>query len=409
MLEELLWCMALCQAVTVEEAKLTLTSKVNYSAVSPDELALVYGAQSMGVAFTEHLVNQGKEIIKIERSCGTTEEYELLAKIDFNSSRKRMSLLYRKPDGSVVLYTKGADNVISARLRAGDSFIDDAQKSLDDMAKQGLRTLLLAKKEVCNDAVDMWLVEYEAAKKTGNKEKMEDLESEMEKDLELLGVTGVEDKLQEKVPWALKTLLDANVKTWVCTGDKKDTAINIGYKCNLLQPTMHIMTEWPETRGQNPSTLDRMMRGCLQGRELLLDEELPPSTKVNKIAQMGITERTAAIGCFTLLERWAILEIAKEVGLEANIQEARGIRYSPLELNPAFTLKLIGGDATASSKLESGYGEHPRGSTYAGGVPKAYWHGAERWRDGRDYPQGMEGETTRLGDRRRNVETYSRR
>lgn len=50
-------------------------------------------------------------------------------------------------------------------------------------------------------------------------------------DLDVVGATAIEDKLQDDVPATIADLGKAGVKLWVLTGDKMETAINIGYRC----------------------------------------------------------------------------------------------------------------------------------------------------------------------------------
>ena len=64
--------------------------------------------------------------------------------------------------------------------------------------------------------------------------KMDALQEEIEKGLELVGATAIEDKLQDDVGITIESLKKAGVKVWVLTGDKMETAINIGYSCSLL-------------------------------------------------------------------------------------------------------------------------------------------------------------------------------
>ena len=60
------------------------------------------------------------------------------------------------------------------------------------------------------------------------------MQEDIEVDLELLAATAIEDKLQDDVGPTIATLKDAGIKVWVLTGDKIETAINIGYSCQLL-------------------------------------------------------------------------------------------------------------------------------------------------------------------------------
>ena len=63
---------------------------------------------------------------------------------------------------------------------------------------------------------------------------MEKVYNQIEKDLVLLGATAIEDKLQDGVPQTIANLRKTGIKIWVLTGDKQETAINIGYSCQLL-------------------------------------------------------------------------------------------------------------------------------------------------------------------------------
>lgn len=63
---------------------------------------------------------------------------------------------------------------------------------------------------------------------------MEELQEEIEKGISLIGATAIEDKLQDEVGSTIAFLKKAGIKVWVLTGDKIETAINIGFSCNLL-------------------------------------------------------------------------------------------------------------------------------------------------------------------------------
>lgn len=57
----------------------------------------------------------------------------------------------------------------------------------------------------------------------------------MEKDLHYLGSSAIEDKLQENVAETIDHVMQANIRVWVLTGDKQETAIEIGRACKLIQ------------------------------------------------------------------------------------------------------------------------------------------------------------------------------
>ncbi|XP_076288179.1 ATPase phospholipid transporting 8B isoform X2 [Lasioglossum baleicum] len=219
--------LALCHTVMPEEKN----GKLEYQAQSPDEAALVSAARNFGFVFKERSPNS----ITIE-VMGNREVYELLCILDFNNVRKRMSVILRR-DGHLRLYCKGADNVIYERLKKGSD--DIMAKTLDHLNKfagEGLRTLCLSVRDLDEQFFNDWKQRHqEAALSQENRDdKLDAIYEEIEKDMTLLGATAIEDKLQDGVPQTIANLGLAGIKIWVLTGDKQETAINIGYSCQLL-------------------------------------------------------------------------------------------------------------------------------------------------------------------------------
>jgi magnesium-transporting ATPase (P-type) len=121
--------------------------QLSYNASSPDELALTNAARFFGLVFEDR--DADNKIVISDKITGRTHKYELLNVIEFTSLRKRMSVIVRTPDDRILCLTKGADSIILARLRDGqDELIKRTDEFLDDCAKQGLRTLLLAQREI---------------------------------------------------------------------------------------------------------------------------------------------------------------------------------------------------------------------------------------------------------------------
>ncbi|XP_076414963.1 phospholipid-transporting ATPase IK isoform X5 [Peromyscus maniculatus bairdii] len=176
---------------------------------------------------------------------GEERVYQVLAMMDFNSVRKRMSVLVRNPEGSICLYTKGADTVILERLHRKGVMEATTEEVLAAFAEQTLRTLCLAYKEVAEDAYKQWEPEHqEAALLLQNRaQALHHVYNKMEQNLQLLGATAIEDKLQDGVPETIRCLKKGNIKVWVLTGDKPETAVNIGFACKLLSENMIIMED----------------------------------------------------------------------------------------------------------------------------------------------------------------------
>jgi len=86
--------------------------------------------------------------------------YKLLNLIEFDSARKRMSVIVRTDDGRILIICKGADSIIEKRLVPGQQLLYKTQKYLDGYAKVGLRTLLIAVKEISEETYLEWSEKY---------------------------------------------------------------------------------------------------------------------------------------------------------------------------------------------------------------------------------------------------------
>ncbi|XP_041861295.1 phospholipid-transporting ATPase IC isoform X1 [Melanotaenia boesemani] len=233
--------LALCHTVMAEWKGDTPV----YQAASPDEEALVGAARELGWVF---LYRTRDSIVVSE--LGITCTYQLLALLDFTSKRRRMSVLVREPDGGLKLYCKGADIVILERLQKDNPYQESTERALEFFAEACLRTLCIAVRSVPEASWEQWskTLALSAAMATCERDTLlEKQYDEMERDLQLLGVTAIEDRLQDGVPETIALLQEAGVKVWVLTGDKKETAVNIGYSCKLLDPDAKLL-EWQELR-----------------------------------------------------------------------------------------------------------------------------------------------------------------
>ncbi|PGG99918.1 hypothetical protein AJ80_09273 [Polytolypa hystricis UAMH7299] len=237
-MDHFLTLLATCHTV-IPERKDDKPGSIKYQAASPDEGALVEGAVIMGYQFTNR-----KPRSVIIMANGEEQEFELLAVCEFNSTRKRMSTIFRCPDGKIRLYVKGADTVIVERLHPDNPTVDVTLTHLEEYASEGLRTLCLAMREIPDDEFQQWYQIFDKAATTvsGNRQDELDKAAELiEKDLFLLGATAIEDKLQDGVPDTIHTLQTAGIKIWVLTGDRQETAINIGMSCKLISEDMTLL------------------------------------------------------------------------------------------------------------------------------------------------------------------------
>lgn len=294
--------LAVCHSVVVEQREAAADSHktgasdeptTNFSASSPDELALVSGANFFGYSFVGR--KNGAVSIKVPDHQATPQfqypqqqpvyyhkqrelVYELLEMIEFTSTRKRMSVLVRTPDKRILLLTKGADAVIFPRLHSENcdpEIVSVTTQHLERYATEGLRTLVIAQKEIPEEAYQAWSADYRAAlsdleevakQKRGDPNRIEDLEECLEFGLELLGATAIEDRLQDGVTATIADLAKAGVKIWILTGDKEETAINIGFACQLLNNDMERLIINADSVPTSSALYDLLLERCVVAR-----------------------------------------------------------------------------------------------------------------------------------------------
>jgi len=210
-----------------------------FSASSPDEAALCYGAMHFGFTF----LGRDSSGVQVKLDDGTIIKVEILATIKFNSTRKRSSVIarYKEPSGAerLVLFCKGADSIILDRMAPEQRHTTEtkqSQETLREFAEDGLRTLCLASRDLTQEEVDTFLQEWQQASlATQNREqKMDEVSDKLEVNLVMNGVSGIEDRLQDEVSDTIIKMTQAGIKVWMLTGDKTETAINIGVATGLL-------------------------------------------------------------------------------------------------------------------------------------------------------------------------------
>ncbi|RAL46890.1 hypothetical protein DM860_005169 [Cuscuta australis] len=234
--------LAICHTV-ISDVK--TPGQVSYEAESPDEAAFVVAAKELGFEFS------GRTQTSIwlhewdqEGSKRIDRSYQLLHLLEFNPARKRMSVIVRTPENKLLLLCKGADSVVFRKLsKNGRLFEEKTREHIEQYANAGLRTLVIAYRELGEEEFKSWEKELLSAQvSSDDREALVDAAADkIERDLILLGATAVEDKLQKGVPECINKLTVAGIKIWVLTGDKMETAINIGYACSLLRPGMKLI------------------------------------------------------------------------------------------------------------------------------------------------------------------------
>ncbi|WZZ68387.1 hypothetical protein YC2023_079757 [Brassica napus] len=204
-IQKFLRLLAVCHTVIPEGDE--DTEKISYEAESPDEAAFVIAARELGFEFYNR-TQTSISVRELDLVTGKRVErlYKVLNVLEFNSTRKRMSVIVQDEDGKLLLLCKGADNVMFERLsKNGREFEVETRDHVNEYADAGLRTLILAYRELDEKEYKDFSVRISEAKSSVSADReslIEEVTEKVEKDLILLGATAVEDKLQNGVSMA---------------------------------------------------------------------------------------------------------------------------------------------------------------------------------------------------------------
>ena len=230
-----LLCLSLCHSVITDQNS---SPNIVYKSSSPDETAMVNCARNFGIIFAGRDIYDNIFILEKNKFTKKYEKvsYKLLNSLDYSSERKRMAVIVRSPDNKIYLFAKGADSAIGERVTQNKELLEITGEHLIKFAKHGLRTLMVAYRELTEEEYHIYDDAFKLA--MNNPENKEQLLKEayalVEKNYFLLGATAIEDKLQDNISNVLYNFIEAGIKIWVLTGDKMDTAKSIAYSCKLL-------------------------------------------------------------------------------------------------------------------------------------------------------------------------------
>ena len=236
---DLVLTLALCHNVTpsYEDEEDELRGIISYQAASPDEIAIVKFTEQVGLQL---LKRDRHSITLLHTGSGQLLEYEILYNFPFNSDTKRMGIIVRdKKTDETWFMEKGADTVMSVIVNQND-WLDEETGT---MAREGLRTLVIARKKLSLSSYKEFTESYKNASLA-----MHDRELKMQRvvgkylehDLELMGLTGVEDKLQRDVKTSIELLRNAGIKIWMLTGDKVETAKCVSISARLISRGQYV-------------------------------------------------------------------------------------------------------------------------------------------------------------------------
>lgn len=280
---DLVLALALCHNVTPSTDDDGGQSVTTYQASSPDEIAIVRWAESVGL----RLMHRDRQNITLQ-SVDTSRvvvRVKILEVFPFTSAGKRMGIILQFSQGTesavspvespaeIWFYQKGADTVMTSIVAAND-WLDEETAN---MAREGLRTLVVGRKKLSVQQYSEFSTRYQQAStslQNRDSRMAKIVKDYLEHNLELLGVTGVEDKLQKDVKSSLELLRNAGIKIWMLTGDKVETARCVAVSAKLVSRTqfIHTITHLSTTSGSS-AALDglSLLRSKPETTALLID------------------------------------------------------------------------------------------------------------------------------------------
>lgn len=277
---DIVLALSLCHNVIPTIENQDGVSVTSYQASSPDEVAIVKWTQAVGLQLV-HRDRKGMTLQSVE-VLQPVVRVRILNIFPFTSSSKRMGIVVQFCEniavstntydrGEIWFYQKGADTVMKSIVAAND-WLDEETAN---MAREGLRTLVIGRKQLSSQQYQEFSKKYtEASLSINNRESgmARIVGKYLERNLELLGVTGVEDKLQKDVKISLELLRNAGIKIWMLTGDKVETARCVAISAKLVSRGQYIHTIASLKRKEDANNHLEFLRSKLDSA-LLIDGE----------------------------------------------------------------------------------------------------------------------------------------
>eukprot|EP00929_Paragymnodinium_shiwhaense_P111733 TRINITY_DN80020_c0_g1_i1.p1 TRINITY_DN80020_c0_g1~~TRINITY_DN80020_c0_g1_i1.p1 ORF type:complete len:1103 (+),score=174.22 TRINITY_DN80020_c0_g1_i1:137-3445(+) len=313
-------CLATCHSAQVDQEE--PGGAVHYSGSSPDEVAFLEAARSVGIIFRQRrrLPGQSAYEYQIEGPAGQQTFFTIHCEIPFTSERKRMTIVCEHA-GDLYCITKGADNVMGALC--AEPFDEKSVQHLTEYSKLGLRTLAFASKKISKAFFEPWkhrLAEALVANTNQRDDLIACVAAELEHSLKLVGISAIEDRLQDQVPESIVKIKAAGIRFWVLTGDKTETAVEIVRSCRLFTDEMEIAymvgAESPEHAIQMLRAAARQLKDK-EGGGLVLDGTLVKFAICapggpNLLYELAVASRACVCCRLSPQQKRQLVELVKE-------------------------------------------------------------------------------------------------
>ena len=310
-------CLSVCHTVQADEKD----GCVQYSGPSPDEVALVKGACQAGIAFKMRKTDLERKLVEVVVS-GPSDApdrvFSIRNIIEFTADRKRMSVVCES-DGNFYCITKGADVAMSPLLLAPLGQKEEEQLCL--FSQKGLRTLVVASAQLDSSTFSAWESSWLAAAMSMDQrtERMAECAAAVERNLELVGITAVEDRLQAGVPETVAKVKSAGIRLWVLTGDKTETAVDIAYSCNLFaqKAALAFVTGAVDSSDANASLQNarKLLEGTADGGIVLdgqsLNFILEDPVAADLLLDLGLRSRSCVCSRLSPAQKRKLVELVR--------------------------------------------------------------------------------------------------
>ncbi|CAG9320190.1 unnamed protein product [Blepharisma stoltei] len=218
-------CLAMCNSLTIQWNK--------YYGPSADEIALAEGAARLGYILRNKMADQ----VEIEGP-ENSSMFTIIDSREFDPETQQSKIIVKKNDEEAAfLYIKGSHFSMLEYFEKETDLINTINNQIDQLGKQGLRTMVLAYKQLTALELSDFQNKVQAAKNSllNQTLRIENAYKDLEANLEYLGIAGIEDIVLSDTKSAISDLREAGIKIWMASGDNENSCISTAISCELIE------------------------------------------------------------------------------------------------------------------------------------------------------------------------------
>lgn len=243
-------CLSVCHTLKIIDTP----SGIVFEGVSPEEVSFLEAIKNLGLN-----VQQFKDVIKITSTKYPIQPltFRVVETLPFSFTRRRMAVIVQNSTtNSYFLFMKGAHEKIVEHCT---TTYTGYEKQVDTFSSLGLRVMALSMREITEEQLKTFQTELNVARQNHESRQVavEKVFDEFENGQRLIGITGIEDSLQDGVPLTIEMLRDAGIKVWMVTGDLMNTAVKIARSTRLISNDGELIKLSTKDLGIDPAQLLR--------------------------------------------------------------------------------------------------------------------------------------------------------